>query len=110
MFKMENKMEKITELENEFWNLSGEVAVELCENKKDGITNDMRENIKERCELQGESIPINIGSMDVAQLIELNAQLRNKRRKTESDKVNDEAQATQTGKNKYGPDNPYPNN
>lgn len=107
MFKMENKMEKITELENEFWNLSGEVAVELCENKRNEIISKIRKNLKERCELQGESIPINIGSMDVAQLIELNAQLRNKRRKTESDKVNDEAQATQTGKNKYGPDNPY---
>lgn len=107
MFKMENKMEKITELENEFCNLSGEVAVELCENKRNEIISKIRENLKERCELQGESIPINIGSMDVAQLIELNAQLINKIRKTESNKVNDEARVAQTSKNKYGPDNPY---
>ena len=102
-------MEKITELENEFWNLSDEVAVELCENKRNEIISKIRENLKERCKLQEENIN-NIDSMDVAQLIELNPQLRNKIRKTESDKVNDEARATQTSKNKYGPDNPYPNN
>lgn len=106
---MENKMEKITELENEFWNLSDEVAVELCENKRNEIISKIRENLKERCKLQEENIN-NIDSMDVAQLIELNAQLRNKIIITESDKVNDEARAAQTSKNKYGPDNPYPNN
>lgn len=106
-----NNINKINNLENEFWTLSGEVAVELCENKRNEIISKIRENLKERCKLQEENIN-NIDSMDVAQLIDLNAQLRNKRRKTESDKVNDEAQATQTGKNKYGPDNPYsiPNN
>lgn len=109
MFKMENKMEKITELENEFWNLSGEVAVELCENKRNEIISKIRKNLKERCKLQEENIN-NIDSMDLAKLRELNAQLRNKRRKTESDKVNDEARATQTGMSEYSPDNPYPNN
>ena len=99
-------------LENEFDDLNGEVAVELCANKKDGITNDMRENIKERCELQEENNikEDDIDKKDLAQLRALNAQLRNKRRKTESDKVNDEARATQTGMSEYSPDDPYPNN
>ena len=103
-----NNINKIMKLENEFDDLNDKLTVELCENKRNEIISKIRKNLKERCELQGESIPINIGSMDVAQLIELNAQLRNKRKKTESNKVNDEARAAQTSKNKYGPDNPYP--
>ena len=75
-------MEKITELENEFDNLNKKLDDELCENKRNEIISKIRENLKERCKLQGENIPINIGSMDVAQLIALNAQLRNKRIKT----------------------------
>ena len=99
--------ELINNLENKFDGLNDKVAVELCENKRNEIISEIRENLKERCKLQGESIPINIGSMDLAKLRELNAQLRNKRRKTESDKVNDEARATQTGMSEYGPETPY---
>lgn len=106
----DKEMNNINNLENEFDSLNNKVAVELCENKRNEIISKIRENLKERCELQGESIPINIGSMNLAQLRELNAQLRNKRRKTESDKVNNEARAAQTSKNEYGPDNLYPNN
>lgn len=102
--------ELINNLENKFDGLNDKVAVELCENKRNEIISEIRENLKERCELQGESIQINIGIMDLAKLRELNAQLRNKRRKTESDKVNDEARATQTGMSEYSSDDPYPNN
>lgn len=101
--------ELINNLENEFDCLNDKVAVELCENKRNEIISEIRENLKERCKLQEENIN-NIDSMDLAKLRELNAQLRNKRRKTKSDKVNDEARATQIDMSEYSPDNQYPNN
>lgn len=97
------------ELKKEFDKLNAELASPNCSNRKEKL-NRMREILKERCKDQNFTAEESIDSMDLEKLRELDGTLNRIQVQKKSDKVNDEARATQTGMSEYSPDNQYPNN
>lgn len=96
-------------LKKEFAELNAELASPNCSNRKEKL-NRMREILKERCEIQNFTAEESIDSMDLEKLRELNGKLNSAQGQQNRYTINKETCETQTSKNKYSEDNPYPNN
>lgn len=97
------------ELKKEFAELNEELAKTNCTNREEKL-NRMREILKQRCKNQNFTADNIIDSMDLEKLRELDGTLNRIQVQKKSEETNDVARNTQIDKNKYSPDDPYPNN
>lgn len=97
------------ELKKEFAELNAELASPNCSNREEKLSR-MREILKQICEIQNFTIDNIIDLMDLEKLRELNGTLNRIQGQQKREETNDVARNTQIDKNKYSPDDPYPNN
>ena len=97
------------DLKEEFDKLNAELSLQNCTNRKEKLDR-MREILKQRCKDQSFTAEGDIASTGLAKLRELDGTLNGIQVQKKSDKINNVARNTQIDKNKYSPDNPYPNN
>ncbi|MBQ2385680.1 MAG: hypothetical protein II300_00170 [Bacteroidales bacterium] len=99
----------MNELINEFNDLNAELAFPNCLNREEKLSR-MREILKQICEIQNFTIDNIIDSMERQELIELNGTLNRIQGQQNRDEINELARNAQIDNNRYGPENPYPNN
>lgn len=99
------------ELKKEFAELNEKLASSNCTEKEEKeILDRMREILKQRCEIQSFTADNIIDSMNLEKLRELDGTLNRIQGQQKREETNDVARNTQIDKNKYSPDDPYPNN
>ncbi|MEE1252959.1 MAG: hypothetical protein UHK52_07690 [Bacteroidales bacterium] len=97
------------ELKEEFDKLNAELESLTCSDREEKLSR-MKEILKQRCKDQNFTADNIIDSMDLEKLRELDGTLNRIQGQQKREETNDVARNTQIDKNKYSPDDPYPNN